>query len=206
MSQVSLCLYATFVTIILTECCWFTACVAFRIITFAQKTSTGSSLRLELRFLSSPTFFWGPVGVGGPSPRSWYIHSSLCCLRLSRAKVKKCRPPEWWTWGQHVWMETYMIQGQSRWRHEHHESRLKNILWAGWELIKHGLRQLFAEVWFFNSVLWFMRSDKSQSQHHPSQFLCLFKQRVFFLTTEAQNTMKTAQNNKTNILFGFLLC
>lgn len=125
-------------------------------------TSKGSSLRLELGFLSSPTFFWGPLGVGGASPCSWYRHSSFCCLRLSPAKVKKCRPPEWWKWGRHVWMETYIIQGQSRWRHEHHESRLKNIFWAGWGLIKRGLRQLFAEVWVFNSVFWFMRSDKSQ--------------------------------------------
>lgn len=53
-------LYVTFITIILTECCWFTAHVAFVIITSAQKPVRAATS--DWSFVSSPL---SPLGVGG---------------------------------------------------------------------------------------------------------------------------------------------
>lgn len=124
-----------------------------------------------------------------------YKHSSLCCLRFSRAKVKKCRPPKSWKWEQHVWMDSddrdlhdpgpVVVE---MWRQKHSLiTAVKHVFGLDEELIKQSLHQPFPEVCSFDSVFWFMRSDKwaKKSQHHPkvSYDIC-FNSFVYYWSTE----------------------
>lgn len=106
LSQVSLHHYATLVIshIILTECCWFPACVGFIIITSAQKavraaTSDWSCVSCPRHHFSELLWVLGGIFM----QLIW--QSSLWCSKFSRAKIKKCPPPKFWKWEQHMWID-----------------------------------------------------------------------------------------------------